>query len=168
MQAKSRRIYPRNQYEAPIQYQSSQPDRYFNSRMYNFSQGGLYFEPLQPLEPNTKINIIMPNYSPDTNGPEAYQSYLAVIRWCQKLSDEKSSRFGVGAEIIERSHERSVNIETQRRQSCGLCDKLLLKASVCLIDGSICLCPDCYQRFNEMQEGSLKSSIKSFLDGNVL
>ena len=100
MQAHSRRIFPRNQYEAPIQYLYLQPDRYYNSRMYNFSQGGLYFEPFQPLELSSQINIIMPNYSPDTNGPEAFQSYLAVIRWCQKLSDEKSSRFGVGVEDV--------------------------------------------------------------------
>ena len=168
MQAKSKRAFPRNQYEAPIQYLYVQFDRYYNSRMYNFSKGGLYFEPFKPLELNTQINIIMPNYSPDAKGPEGFQSYLAVIRWCQKLSDEKSPRFGVGVEILERSHERFINIETQKRQSCDLCDKLLLEASVCRIDGSICLCPDCYHRFDEIPEGSLKSSIKRSLDGNVL
>ena len=84
MQTRSRRIFPRKQYEAPIQYVYLQPDRYYNSRMYNFSESGLYFEPFQPLELNSQISIIMPNYSPDADGPEAFQSYLAVIRWCQK------------------------------------------------------------------------------------
>ena len=128
MQTNSRRNFPRNQCEAPIQYLYMQPDRYYNSRTYNFSEGGLYFKSLQPLELNSQINIIMPNYSPDAQGPEAYQSYLAVIRWCQKLPT----------------------------------------ASVCRIDGSICLCPDCFHRLDEMPEGDVKSGIKRFLDGNVL
>jgi len=168
MQTQSRRIFPRSHYEAPLQYLYLQPDRYYNSRMYNFSQDGLYFEPFQSLELNTQINIIMPNYSPDTNGPEAFQSYLAVIRWCQKLSDEKSSRFGVGVEIIERSHERFINIETQKRQSCDLCGELLLTASVCRLDGSICLCPDCFHRWDKMPENDIKSSVKRYLNGKVL
>jgi hypothetical protein len=168
MQANSRRNFPRNQYEAPIQFQYLQPDRYYNSYTYNFCEGGLYFESLQPLELNSQINIIMPNYSPDAHGPEAFQSYLAEIRWCQKISDEKSSQFGVGVEILERSHERFTNIESQKRKSCDLCDKLLLTASVCRIDGSICLCPDCFDRLDEMPEGNIKSGIKRFLDGNVL
>jgi hypothetical protein len=168
MQTHSRRISPRKHYEAPIKYLYLQQDRYYNSSMYNFSQDGLYFESFQPLELNSQINIIMPNYSPDANGPETSQSYLAVIRWCQKISDEKSSQFGVGVEILERSHERFTNIETQKRKSCDLCDKLLLMASVCRIDGSICLCPDCFDRLDEMPEGEVKSGIKRFLDGNVL
>ena len=167
-QTHSRRIFPRKQCEAPIQYLYLQPDRYYNSRIYNFSEGGLYFEPFQPLEINSQVNIIMPNYAPDTDGPEAFQSYLAVIRWCQVKSGEKSPRFGVGVEIIERSHERFADIETQKRQLCELCTKSLPPASVCRIDGSICVCPDCFRRLDEMPEGQVKSSIKRFLDGNVL
>ena len=168
MPAHSKRIFPRNRYEAPIQYLYLQPDRYYNSRMYNFSQGGMYFEPFQSLELNKQINIIMPNYSPDAKGPEAFQSYLAVIRWCQKLSDEKASRYGVGVEIIDRSHERLIQIKTQKRQSCESCGELLSIASVCRLDGTICLCPDCFQRLDKMPESEIKSSIKRFLDGNVL
>ena len=168
MQTHSRRIFPRKQYEAPIQYLYLQQDRYYNSRMYNFSRDGLYFEPFQSLELNRQINIIMPNYSPDTKGPEAFQSYLAVIRWCQKLPDEKSSRFGVGVEIIERSHERFINIETQKSKSCDLCGELMLTASVCRLDGSICLCSNCFHRLDEMAESDIKFSIKRFLKGKVL
>jgi ribosomal protein L37AE/L43A len=168
MQTHSRRNFPRNQLEAPIQYLYSKPDRYFNSRIYNYSQGGMYFEPLNSLEPNSQINIIMPNYSSQTDGPETFQSYLAVIRWCQRLSDEQSARYGVGVEILARSHERSIHIETQKRQTCDLCGELMLMASVCRLDGSICLCPNCFHRMDEMPEGDIKSSIRRFLDGNVL
>lgn len=168
MQAPSRRNFPRNQCEAPIQYLYMQPDHYYNSRTYNFSENGLYFESFQPLKPNSQISIVMPDYSPDASGPEAFQSYSAVIRWCQKLADKESLEFGVGVEILERSHEHFTNIERQKRQFCDRCDKLLTTASVCLIDGSICLCPDCFDRLDEIPEGSIKSGIKRLLDGNVL
>jgi len=136
--------------------------------MYNYSKGGMYFEPLKSLELNSQINIIMPHYSPDKKGPEAFQSYLAVVRWCQKLPDKKSARFGVGVEIKKRSHERSINIETQKRQTCDLCGELMLTASVCILDGSICLCQGCHHRLDEMPEGDIKFSIKRLLNGNVL
>jgi hypothetical protein len=168
MQTHSRRNFPRNQYEAPIQYLYSQPDRYFNSRMYNYSPGGMYFEALESLELNSQIKIIIPNYSPDADGPEASQSYLAEIRWCQKLADQKSSRFGVGVEIIKSIPERFKNIETQKRQTCDLCGKWMLTASVCRLDGSICLCQDCFHRMDEMPESNIKSGIKRFLNGNVV
>jgi len=168
MQAQSRRKFQRYQYEAPIQYLYLQPDRYYNSRALNYSERGLYFESFQSLDLNSQISIIMPNYSSGANGPDAFQSYLAVIRWCKKISDKKSSRFGIGVEILEKSHERPTSLEIQKRQACDLCDAILLMDSVCRIDGSICLCPDCYDRWDEMPEGKIKAGIKRFLDRNVL
>ena len=58
--------------------------------------------------------------------------------------------------------------DNQKRQACDLCGELMLTASVCRLDGSICLCQDCYYRMDEMPEGDIKFSIKRFLDGNVL
>ena len=159
---------PRTSYEAPIQYFHAQSDHYYNSRMYNFSEGGLYFESLQALEPDSKINIMMPNYSPETAGPEAFQSYLAEIRWCQDRSDQKLSRYGVGVRILEKSHSRFIQTEPRNRLSCDMCGKRFDAASICLMDGSICLCPHCFQRLDTMPEDHIKSSIKRFLIGNVL
>ncbi len=168
MQTHSRRNFPRNQCEAPIQYMYLQPDRYYNSRTYNFSEGGMFFKSLHPLRVNSQINITMPNYSPNAQGPEAFSSYVAEVRWCQKISDEKSSQFGVGVKILDKSQELQPKIEKPQHHSCDLCDKSLLAASVCRIDGSICLCPDCFDRLDEMPEGQVKSGIKRLLDGNVL
>ena len=59
--------------------------------------------------------------------------------------------------------------ENQKRQTCDLCGELILTESVCRLDGSICLCSDCFHRMDEMPEGgNIKFSIKRFLDGNVL
>ena len=168
MQTQSRRKCERHQSEAPVQYVYRQPDLYYNSRVLNYCEDGMYFESIQPLELNSQVRIIMPNYSSEASGPEAFQSYLAEIRWCQKIPDEKPSQFGVGVEILEKSYERLTKIEPQSRQTCDRCDALLTTASVCRINGSICLCPDCFDRLEEIPEGRVKSDIKRILDRNVL
>ena len=168
MQTHSRRKTERHPSEAPVQYVYRQPDRYYNSQIVNYSDDGLYFRSLQSLEPDSQIRIIMPNYSSGASGPEAYQSYKATVRWCQKITDEKLSQFGVGVEIQEKSRERLTDIGTPMRQTCDRCDALLSTASVCRIDGSICLCPDCFDRLEKMPEGNVKSDIKRILDGNVI
>lgn len=166
--SQSKRKFTRHRCQTPIQFLYRQPDRYFNSQVSDYSEAGLHFRSMQPLEINSQIRIIMPGYSPQASGPEAYQSYTAAVRWCQKISDKKSSRFGVGVEILEKSHERLTEIGPRTRQTCDRCDASLPAASVCRIDGSICLCPDCFDRLEKIPEGSLKSDIKRILDGNVL
>ena len=168
MQTQSRRKSERHPSEAPVQYIYRQPDCYYNSQIVNYSEDGLYFRSFQPLEPNSQIRIIMPNYSSGASGPEAYQSYMAAVRWCQKISDDKLPQFGVGVEILEKSHERLANTGPQARQTCDGCDTELQAASVCRINGSICLCPDCFDRLEKIPEGKVKSDIKRILDGNIL
>ncbi len=168
MQTQSRRKSERHPSEAPVQYVCRQPDRYYNSQIVNYSEDGLFFRSMQPLEPDSQIRIIMPNYQSGASGPEAYQSYTAAVRWCQEISHDKLSQFGVGVEILEKSHERLTDIANPVRQTCDRCDVLLSTASVCRIDGSICLCPDCFDRLEKMPEGNVKSDIKRILDGNVI
>jgi hypothetical protein len=168
MQTQSKRKSERSPCETPIQFLYLQPDQYHNSHVFNYSDKGLFFKSMQPLEPDSQISIIMPDYSPRATGPEAYQSYKAAVRWCRKISDEKSSQFGVGVEILEKSHERLTDIEPRTRQNCDRCDALLTTASVCRLDGSICLCPECFDRLEEIPEGIVKSDIKRILDGNVI
>ncbi len=168
MQIQSRRKCDRHRSEAPVQYVYRQPDRYFNSHVLNYSEDGMYFESIQPLEIDSQVRIIMPNYASDASGPDAFQSYLAEIRWCQEIPDEKSSQFGVGVEILEKSHDRLTNIVAPVSQTCDRCDTVLSTASVCRIDGSICLCSDCFDHLDDMPEGKVKSDIKRILDRNVL
>jgi hypothetical protein len=118
MPTESKRKFERSQCEAPIQFLPSQPDRYYNSSIFNYSEEGLFFESMQPLELDSQIRILMPGYSPQASGPEAFQSYTAAVRWCQKVSDEKSSQFGVGVEILEKSHDRLAHIATPVSQTC--------------------------------------------------
>jgi len=136
--------------------------------MTNFSEDGLCFESIHVMQPKSKITIRMPNYAPGSSGPEAFQSYLAEIRWCQDRSDPKRTRYRVGVRILERSRSRSTPAEPKRRQDCDLCGEGFDAASICLMDGSICLCPGCFKHLDAMPDGHIKSNIKRFLIGNVL
>ena len=51
---------------------------------------------------------------------------------------------------------------------CDLCDEKLNTESVCTVDGSICLCQNCFMHVEDIPENNIKSGIKRLLDRNVL
>ena len=168
MAIQTRRAFRRNHYEAPIKYLNGDPNYYYKCRMFNFSEGGLYFEPMHSFSPESQVTIVMANHSPGTYGPEAYRSYLARIRWCRELSHDDTSRFAVGVEFQEKSHGLSGVDADDHDYPCDLCGGLTSAASICRLDGSACLCPQCFKHWNGIPEGIIKNSIHRFLDGNVL
>ena len=133
MAVETPRAFPRTQYEAPIKYLNVNPDYIYMTRMYSFSDGGLYFESFQSLMPDLQIYIIMTNYAPESDGPEAYQSYLANIRWCHKLPQTDTPRYGVGVEFLEKSHTLFGVEDNESRTACDLCETAT-GAGACLPD----------------------------------
>lgn len=168
MAATIKRGFPRVQHEAPITYLNVNQNHIFLTRMYSFSEGGLYFESFQSLVPDLHIYIIMTNYAPGSNGPEAYQSYLAKIRWCHKLPQIDTPRYGVGVEFLEKSHTRFGFRENESGHCCDLCDTDTTSELVCRIDDYICLCPPCFDYLEMISTGSVKESIMRFINGNVI
>ena len=166
MATQSRRAFRRSHYEAPIKYLNGDPDYYYKCRMFNFSEGGLYFEPLHSFAPEAQVTIVMDNHSPGSYGPEAYRSYLGSVRWCQELSHADPQRFAIGVEFLEKSHSiRGLDVD-EHDYTCDLCGKLTSAASICRLDGSACLCPQCFKHWERIPEGLVKKSIERFLDGN--
>lgn len=163
------RTFPRIHYETPIRFAPfADADKYQDSRIYNFSKGGLYFEPSQPISPDSDIVIVMRNYSPGTYGPEAYQSYIARIRWCREILTDQELRYGAGVQLLKRSHEiLGADIEIVH-QACDLCGTLLLSPEVHLTEDNICLCENCHKHLNTLPSGIIKQSINRFLMGNVI
>ncbi len=168
MEAYARRIYPREHYEAPIVYAQVGCDSYYDSRMYNFSEGGMYFEPERPLAPESDLSIIMVNYAPGTFGPEAYKSYIARIRWCREVTGTKRHRFGVGVEFLAKSHEIPIADAYKIQIYCDLCGKLCGSGEIIQTVDYFNLCRQCLKHMNAMPDGIIKESIHRFLSGNVL
>ncbi len=97
MEKKFKRSYPRRYLESPIFYSDNLRD--YRARMYNASQGGMYFETLLPLEPGDKIQVKVENLHPDVYySPEAFMVKRAKVQWCSKITDDDILGYGVGVE----------------------------------------------------------------------
>ncbi|MCP4111536.1 MAG: hypothetical protein GY749_39435 [Desulfobacteraceae bacterium] len=168
MKAHSKRAYPRINYEAPIKYAHYNKGRFSDSRMFNSSEGGLYFELGHALEPESKIYIVMVNYSPSKYGAEAYRFYTALIRWCKEVSYEDSVRFGVGVQFIEKRHEVSEPNLYGLFRACDLCECMVPEYEIHMRDDYVSLCPHCFKHMEAFPEGIIKDNIERFLIGNVI
>jgi hypothetical protein len=168
MAAFIKRAYSRDTYEAPIMYANYDTENYYSAKVYNNSQGGMYFESDSPIKPEADICVKMVNYSPDTSGPEAYKAYRAIVRWCKKIDKEDSSRYGIGIQYLAKSHTVYGGSVHGSTHSCDLCGEKEPSEKIYETDDFICLCITCYKHLESLPEGKTKESIKRFLSGNVI
>lgn len=101
MKKDNRRSYERYEYEAPLQYAYVDKEKYYESKMYNYSSGGMYFESKYPVLAGSQIYINMVNYSPTGYGPDAYQTYQGKATRCSEYKDQGTPYYGVGVEYNE-------------------------------------------------------------------
>lgn len=169
MKAYSKRAYPRSYYEAPIRYARIDSDGIFqDSRMYNYSRGGIYFEPDRPLVPESKIAVVMMNYSPGAFGPESWQSYTAKVRWCKEIPKIDMRLFGVGIEFLTKSRDIYEAELRETQVACDLCGEYEKPDAITQTEEFFNLCGHCLKHMNSMPPGTIKESIYRFLSGNVV
>ena len=166
------RAYPRVSCKAPIKYGISNGEKaatqFFSSHTFNFSAGGICYETDQVLTPEEEVCIIMNNYAPGHSGPECYRSYLARIRWTQRLSRKRKERFATGALIIARSHE-VLDVSTEApRHNCDLCGALMVACHLQCTDENAQLCEQCHKHFLSLPKGKVRQCLERFLAGNVV
>lgn len=78
---------------------------YFQGRMANYSQNGLYFESESALRSGTSILIrLLENLDAD-NALEVREGFrslaLGEVKWCKELISEGSTYYGVGVRYYE-------------------------------------------------------------------
>ena len=71
---------------------------FFNGRMFNYSENGLYFETDIGLTPGTEVFIAIED-SPFCKSATGHDFYQAVIRHCSELEDSHF-RYGCGAQLV--------------------------------------------------------------------
>lgn len=162
------RAYPRNPFEAPLQYHVPCSGQCAKTKFYNLSEGGLYFETFHPMAPDEKIEVVMSNKFGGAYGPEAYSAYLARIRWCRKLRERERLRYGVGIEFLEKRQLEFNSNVLETEHFCDMCGASIATEAVCQTDGTGCLCIKCADHLETVPSGTLKACILQFLDGNVL
>jgi len=168
MPAFAKRVHPRIHYEIPIQYAAYQADGYEVSKMFNFSKGGLYFEPSSPLGAEARIRIRMLNHIPGSFGPEGYQIYVARIRWCREIPKPGPAAFGVGAEFLEKFHNDLDDPAPIPCEVCALCGMLAPQEMLRRFAEDVCLCTHCDNHLQGIPDGRILESINRFMIGNAI
>jgi len=162
-----RRAYPRTIYKAPIQYTVLNDKKFHNTRMFDFSPGGLCYETEQELEPEAEVCIVMQNYSPDRFGPEAYRSYVARIRWIRPLSQNGATRYAAGVQFVARSHDILDTDARAPRHVCDLCGVLMPMDHIVKTNQGCQLCGPCHRHIGSILSGKIRECVIRFLIGNV-
>jgi len=88
----------RYKYEATIWHDNLFPEIFYETKMYNLSKGGIYFESDQTLYAGEKIYIAI---KAPSASPNDYKDCVRVeIKWCKNLKDP-NSRYGYGAKFSD-------------------------------------------------------------------
>lgn len=168
METPSRREFPRVHHESDILYAPGETFAFRESRMRNFSKGGIYFETMELLPENSKIHIMMEEDSPDAYGPGAYQSYSADIRWRRNIQQNGRSLYGFGVRFLEIHHEPLKTPVILEKVVCEMCGALESRTECQMNDEFVVFCPTCRNHVDHLPDGNLKDCIDRFLLGNVV
>ncbi len=96
-----RRVYERNDIEAPIMYSEYDEEYYYGAIMQNCSMDGVYFESDRSLSPGMDIYVKSSNFSADVLGTESTNGYLAEVVWCEELETDEWFSYGIGVQYYE-------------------------------------------------------------------
>jgi len=150
------RAFTRHRCEEPIRYATYDTEMYQDAKMYNKSEGGMYFETKSNTPPGSEeLWIRMANDSPTLHAPEAHDGYRATVAWCRKITGRDAApRYGVGVRFV-------VNV-------CDLCGRKVSYRNIRKTDTHVSLCLDCFERLGKMPGGVIKQSLENYLIRNVI
>ena len=77
-----RRASKRFNHETPVVIETCDSGTYFYGRMYNYSQGGIYFESDTPFQTGTRVRFDIPESRIDLDANQ----YIADVKWCAEIS----------------------------------------------------------------------------------
>ena len=79
--------------------------QYFQGKMANYSQNGLYFESESALQPGTSILIRVQNNLDVGRAFEFKEGFRSIslgeVKWCKEIISESSTYYGVGVRYYE-------------------------------------------------------------------
>jgi hypothetical protein len=95
-----KRRHARHKCQAVIKWSYFNQDVYFDARLINFSDDGVYFETGRELKPGVSIFLDMKRVSSSMIEPKDHQRPKSVslgeVRWCSDLSRKDQNIYGVG------------------------------------------------------------------------
>ena len=162
------RAFTRNQVEAPLWFKIPETEALTVTRLQNYCEDGVYFVSHLPMAYGYEMTIVIPDLLAETPAPGDYASYLVRVRWCNEIKGKSTVKYGIGAKFLEKCEEPPAPgaIETYRSE-CDLCDREMEGENICRIDGTRCLCLQCYKHLEKIPAGPLRESILRFIDRNI-
>lgn len=150
------RAFTRNEHKARITYSDyNHRENHFHAVMLNSSEGGMYFESEERLEPGMDLWIQIEDLSSDIHGMQAYNGYRAEVMWCRKIYKEGGSTcYGTGVRFM-------VNI-------CGQCGQKVAYSDIHKLENFLFLCSNCVKQLESLPDGLIKESFHNYLLGNVI
>src|SRR5512134_2510980 len=129
----TQRASDRNEVEAPLQFQIPEKGALAVTRLYNFGQGGVYFQSPLPMEPGHETNIVIPDFRVESPTPDIYAGYRVRICWCNELK-QKELTYGIGAQFLAKTEELKRAPALENPLGCELCSRSLQRGSICRND----------------------------------
>jgi hypothetical protein len=164
-----KRSFMRDQMEAPLQFKIFETEALAATRLYNVSQGGVYFESPWSMVPDYETTIVIPNILTKPSVPGAFAGYRARIRWCNELSQQHPNKYGIGVQFLRQTEELTKTAAfAEYCSECDLCDRRLTGNGICVINGPRCLCIPCHEHLANIPDGPLRASIMRYIDRNVI
>ncbi len=157
------RTFPRTYCETPIKYGDFSTNHYNISKMLNFSKNGMYFEIRDPMAPESDICILMVDYAANAYGPEAFRSYLGTTKWCRELTSFDYGRYGIGVQLIAKSHDICGANPQQIVHPCDMCNTLTAPHEIRLVEEYVYLCPACFDKLAVLQDDDARKSLAGII-----
>lgn len=168
MNTPSRREHPRVPYESEILYAPGETEAFRESRMYNLSKGGLYFETPELLPEFSNVQIKMKEGASPTEELVPFQSYVAGIRWRQEVQHNGAAVYGFGVRFLERRQETSKSPVIVEEVCCDVCGDRKNRRECRMDTDFVVYCPLCHNHVDRLPKGKIKDCIHRFLSGNVV
>lgn len=162
MKTAQNRFFPRETCAIEIEHAFHGSNHYHFSMATNRSISGLYFESHKKVDPEDIVDIVAKKPLLPQGAMMAFTYYKARTIWCQG----RSSRYGVGAQLLEAKPIMEAEKSYPIMYACDLCEKpnpcdLLVKN-----EESVFLCEGCARHLAAIDDQRVKQCLLSAIIAN--
>ena len=161
----NRRRHDRENCKTIITYSEYRKTDYYEATMCDKSAGGVSFESNTDIQSGLPVCIIMPSTVVGAEAIDAYEAYVARVKWCQQ--NGRKHHYKMGAQFMFQGYMHNAGEADKACGTCALCENKL-SGEVYQIDDSMNLCQSCFKYLGGVLEDRGRESVLRFISGNVI
>ena len=109
-----KRAHNRFVHAAPIRYGFQMLEDYQTAEMRNYSEGGLYFRSVSPLQPGDHICILLEKNASEAPIFGLSDGYNAEVCFCHKIDGVEVPFYGIGVRFLQKiSHYKTHKVQRE-------------------------------------------------------